>query len=644
MRPVIVTTSWDDGHKLDMKLAALLRRYGIKATFYICPEDREFPAADRLTPAEIREVAKDFEIGAHTLTHPHLDRLDTATAWREISDSKETLEFIVGKPLRSFCYPYGDYSEETKRLVREAGFSRARSVNCFVTRSIDPLATGTSVHAFDHRRDGMMSVLRLSGNRPWKVPLLRRWDNLAKTMFAQARDRGEVFHLWGHSWEIEAHNDWERLESFLAWLTGQGGITFVCNGDLQPERPKVLITAPYFKPRSGGLEEYVYQIAKGLQVSKGWDVAVVTSGDKEEVRTDGYENIRTYHLPYHLKLSNTPFGFGWYRKLKRIIAIEQPDVIDAHAPVPGMLDITAHAAKKTPLVVTYHTGSMLKGRDVVDKVIRFYESLLLPHALRKARLIICAASYVQRSEPVKLYAGKSTVVTPGIDLNLFRPLSTSYAGRHGMLHIGGLKSGEEHKGLDTSLRVAAALKQKYPDLRLTVAGNGDKQQHYEVLAEQLGISGQVEFRGRLKGQALVSAYQCADVLIVPSRKDARPLAVLEAMACGVPVVASTVEGIPDLVEDGEFGFLVEPDDVDGFVLKIGELFDDRAVHRRLSEKARRVATERECDWSRQVERTAQLLTPLMVRYQCPRSLKDVHKASAEAWSRFGPSPRSSVYR
>jgi len=613
MKPVIVTTSWDDGHKLDIKLAALLSRYDIKATFYICPEDREFPAADRLTPVEIRELAKNFEIGAHTLTHPHLDRLDTAAARREISGSKERLESIVGKPVRSFCYPYGDYNEETKRLVRETGFSRARSVERFVTRGSDPLAIGTSVDTFDHRRDGMMSLLRLSGNRPWKIPRLHRWDNLAKIMFAQARAHGEVFHLWGHSWEIEAHNDWQRLEAFLAWLAEQDDVTFVCNAEVPSERPKVLITAPYFKPRSGGVEEYAYQIAKGLQVLKGWDVVVVASGDREEIKTGSYENLKTYYLPHRLKFSNTPFGFSWYGELKRIIAVEQPDIIVAHAPVVGMLDITARAAKNTPFVITYHTGTMLKGRNTIDRIIRCYERLVLPHAFHKARMIICASSYVQRSELVKPYAGKSAVVPPGIDLDLFRPPSASYADGHGILHVGGLKSGEDHKRLDTSLRVAAALKQRYPDVRLTVAGNGDKQQHFEILAQKLGIAGQVEFRGRLHGQSLVNAYQCADVLIVPSQKDARPLAALEAMACGVPVVASAVEGIPDLVEDGEFGFLVELDDIDGFVTKIGELFDDGALRRRLSENARRVAMERDGDWPRQVERTAQLLTPLIMR-------------------------------
>src|ERR1017187_5299514 len=197
MDPVIVTTSWDDGHKLDLKLASLLRRYGIGATFYVSPQTREFPASERLTAEEIQHLAENFEIGAHTMTHPHLDRLDAAAARREIVDSKETLELIIGKSLRSFCYPYGDYNEETKRLVNEAGFSRARSVRRFTTRSVDRLAPGPSVDPFDHRRDGMLSVLDLCGPHPWRAVRLRRWDNPAQGGFLPAPERGGGFPLSG---------------------------------------------------------------------------------------------------------------------------------------------------------------------------------------------------------------------------------------------------------------------------------------------------------------------------------------------------------------------------------------------------------------------------------------------------------------
>ena len=179
------------------------------------------------------------------------------------------------------------------------------------------------------------------------------------------------------------------------------------------------------------------------------------------------------------------------------------------------------------------------------------------------------------------------------------------------MHVGGLRAGERYKGLETSLRVTRELRRRYPDVRLAVVGDGDQRPSYERLAGQLGIARHVEFCGRLGGQELVGAYQAADVLIVPSSKEAFGMVILEAMACGVPPVASATQGIPDVVDDGEFGFLVEPGDIRGFVAKISELFDDTDLRELFSRNARRAALAQEYAWPGQVERTARLLEALI---------------------------------
>jgi glycosyltransferase involved in cell wall biosynthesis len=601
MKPVIVTTSWDDGHKCDIRLASLLRKYGVRATFYVCPETHEFSASERLAPDEIRALAAEFEIGAHTMTHPFLSRLDTDAARQDIVRSKETLEAIVGQPVRSFCYPYGDHNEETKRIVCEAGFDRARSINRFVTRSADRFAIGTSVDTYDHLRDGMLSILRMCRRRPWQIFRMRRWDNLAKVMFELARERGEVFHLWGHSREIDIHRDWERLEVFLAWLSEQPDVVFASNAEVPLSAPRALITAPYFKPNSGGLEEYAYQIASGLQDRRGWQVTVATSGRKAEAGTGDFQGVRVHRLPYWLTLSNTPLGFRWRRRLRQVIAAERPDVIITHAPVPGMIDLTAGLVGKIPFVVTYHYGSMLKGNRLTDPVIRLYEGFLLPRALRKARGLILTSTFVQHTALLRQYAGKSIVIRPGVDVSFYPPRPIRQAG-HTLMHVGGLKQGERHKDLLTSLRVTTELRNTYPNVRLIVVGNGNQQKYFERQAHQLGITGNVEFRGWLGGQDLLAAYHDADVLITPSRVEAFGMVLIEAMASGLPVVASRVGGIPEVVTDGETGFLLEPGDVAGFTLKISMLFDNAELRERFSRNGLRAAMVQ--DWSAQVERTA----------------------------------------
>ena len=275
-----------------------------------------------------------------------------------------------------------------------------------------------------------------------------------------------------------------------------------------------------------------------------------------------------------------------------------------------MLEITASLAKKIPFVVTYHVGSMLKGRFWPDLLIRWYEAVVLPRVLRKASRIICCSAYVQRSPLISPYAEKSTVIHPGVETDIFAPDPNRVPG-YRLVHVGGLKTGEEHKGVEISLRITAELKQRYPTVHLTVVGDGDKRSHYEALAEELDIAQQVEFCGRLAGQELVSAYQAADILIAPFHREAFGMVIAEAMACGVPPVASATGGIPDVVNDSEFGFLIEPNDIACFTKKISELFDDVVMRERFAQRARSVAVTSEYAWSCQVELTARLLESLI---------------------------------
>ena len=94
-KQIIVTTSWDDGHKLDLKLAKLLKKYGIRGTFYISPKNREFREEDLLSDEEIIKLDRDFEIGAHTMTHPRLTKISEREAFNEIIDSKKYLENLI---------------------------------------------------------------------------------------------------------------------------------------------------------------------------------------------------------------------------------------------------------------------------------------------------------------------------------------------------------------------------------------------------------------------------------------------------------------------------------------------------------------------------------------------------------------------
>lgn len=250
---MIFTTSWDDGRRDDLRLAALLERYGATGTFYVSPPStHEKPA---LSESDIRQLSERFEIGAHTMTHPRLTRLPLGDARREIVDSKAWVESITGKLCVVFCYPYGDENMSIRSLVRAAGFAGARTAEQLQHTCGDPFGMPTTlqVYPFPLRRrftrwwHPLDPFARL---RLYFVPLralgislvsCMSWLSLAKALFQkiQERETGNApnaarchFHLWGHSWEVERYGMWGDLENFLHFVRRQDSVVYTTNGEL----------------------------------------------------------------------------------------------------------------------------------------------------------------------------------------------------------------------------------------------------------------------------------------------------------------------------------------------------------------------------------------------------------------------------
>ena len=123
---------------------------------------------------------------------------------------------------------------------------------------------------------------------------------------------------------------------------------------------KVLIATPYFWPQIGGLENYARFLAKGLAEA---DCEVVVVCGDQDVRQPTREEIDghvVWRLPVWRVISNTPINLAWWRHLRQIMRAEDPDVIDAHTPVPFMVDMVTWAAGRRPVVVTYHAATLFK--------------------------------------------------------------------------------------------------------------------------------------------------------------------------------------------------------------------------------------------------------------------------------------------
>jgi peptidoglycan/xylan/chitin deacetylase (PgdA/CDA1 family) len=119
IRKAWLTTSWDDGHPLDFKIADMLSRFGLTGTFYI-PH-----SAPNITMSreQIRDLGSAFEIGSHTINHVFLDGATDEQARTEIIDSKAWVQDVMGKPCPMFCPPGGKFADRDIKLIREAGYS-----------------------------------------------------------------------------------------------------------------------------------------------------------------------------------------------------------------------------------------------------------------------------------------------------------------------------------------------------------------------------------------------------------------------------------------------------------------------------------------------------------------------------------------
>ena len=145
------TTSWDDGHPLDLKLADLLDRHGLPGTFYVPLRNRE--GLPVMEAGALRQLDGRFEIGSHTLDHHYADRGDAGTWARQVIDGKAALEQALGHAVAGFCYPGGRADAAARQVVRGAGFAYARSiVNLHLDAGDDRFRLPTTAQFFPHPR------------------------------------------------------------------------------------------------------------------------------------------------------------------------------------------------------------------------------------------------------------------------------------------------------------------------------------------------------------------------------------------------------------------------------------------------------------------------------------------------------------
>ena len=203
----------------------------------------------------------------------------------------------------------------------------------------------------------------------------------------------------------------------------------------------------------------------------------------------------------------------------------------------------------------------------------------------------------------------------GTDPVLFRPgvrqdeVRQRYGlqGRRWLLSVARLT---RHKGLDSGIAALAAVSGEYPDLGYCIVGAGDELAALQQLTSDLGMADRVRILTNVPDGDLPALYNCADIYLglsrlMNQRVEGFGISLLEAGACGIPVLATRTGGIPDAVRDGDSGLLVEPDRPEELVAALRRLLGDRALAERLGAGGRR-AVEQFFNWDRVASDVAQL--------------------------------------
>lgn len=358
----------------------------------------------------------------------------------------------------------------------------------------------------------------------------------------------------------------------------------------QKSIPHITVVTTYFYPKIGGVENYAYLLAKNLHSSGKYRVSVITSNyDGRHHKKEMIDGMVIYRLPFWFKISNTLINPIWYWQIKRIFSIEQPDIIHLHSPVVYMADVAAIAAKNTPTVLTYHSGSMIKGTWLADSIIEIYETIFLPALFKRANAIVAISQkFAERKFPQ--FINKIYFIPTGVDLNRFK--KTPLPIKETVTFVGRIEHNSSWKGIDQLLEAMILVIKKRPQAKLELIGGGDAVEYYRTRTQKLGISSSVTFFGPQLGQNLVEAYQRAKVVVLPSTSDSEAFSVtlIEAMASGRPIIGTNIGGTPQVIEDGKNGLLVQPKDPRVLAEAIERVFSDHTLATHLAdfgaEKAR----------------------------------------------------------
>ncbi|MDR3746298.1 MAG: glycosyltransferase family 4 protein [Acidobacteriaceae bacterium] len=268
-------------------------------------------------------------------------------------------------------------------------------------------------------------------------------------------------------------------------------------------------------------------------------------------------------------------------RIRELVASTAADVVHAHGYKSDIYVYLALRGLGVPLVSTCHTWYD------TDWIVSMY-GRLDRFVLRKYSQVVAVSDEVkQRLLKAGVHAEKIRIVRNGIDLRPFAGALRPAEKQELIVGLVGRLAWE--KGVDIFLRTAARVLGEAPETRFVVVGDGPDREKLEQLIDELKIRESVTILGQRDD--MPSVYASLDVMVSSSRQEGLPMAILEGMACGLPLIATTVGEVPSVVIDGCTGILVPAENVELLATNILELLRDPARRAQLGTAARKLIEE-----------------------------------------------------
>jgi len=381
----------------------------------------------------------------------------------------------------------------------------------------------------------------------------------------------------------------------------------------------LILTTTFPRWKDDTTPAFVYELSKRLQ-KEGFEIVVLAPHHEGAKRFEIMDGMKVYRFPYFYpkKYQKLAYEGGILSNLKRnhlaklqvpllflselfyaikIIKKERINFIHSHWIIPsGLVGSILKRTYRKPHITTAHAGDVftIRNSKILSKIGSF--------VFKNSDKITANSNYTKNAitsieDKIKDIV---EIIPMGVDTSLFHPkhatgLRDDFEAEYLILSVGRLV---EKKGVKYLIMAMKDVIKEFPNAKLIICGAGPEEENLENLTKKLNLKENVIFVGYIKNSDLPKYYTSSDIFILPSIKvkggDTEGLGVvlLEAMACGTPVIGSNTGGITDIIKHGESGFLVKPKDPEDIAEKIIVLLSNKELQQKFSEEGLKIVRER----------------------------------------------------